>query len=205
MAAAGSRPPLAAETAAVVRARLSAAVPEMIEVIGRGVPEYGRQEHPDYSQRLAGAVTGAVAQFIAHLAQPGRSTQAITAEFRAIGGTAAREGRTLDALQDALRLGARVAWHWLCEADAGLDLRELSRVGEAIFAYLDEPASGTGSPRRYWPGCSSARTPRRWRSRSTSTRRPSGTGCGRSRSCSATSCAIRICGSSCSWPCGSAN
>ena len=105
-------PPLAAETetAAVVRARLSAAVPEMIEVIGRGVPEYARQEQPDYSQRLAGAVTGAVAQFIALLAQPGRSTQASTAEFRAIGGTAAREGRTLDALQDALRLGARVAW-----------------------------------------------------------------------------------------------
>jgi len=135
------QPPLAPETAAVVRARLSAAVPEMIEVIGRGVPEYARQEHPDYSQRLAGAVTGAVAQFIAHLAQPGRSTQAITAEFRAIGGTAAREGRTLDALQDALRLGARVAWRWLCEADAGLDLRELSRVGEAIFAYLDELAA----------------------------------------------------------------
>jgi hypothetical protein len=34
-----------------------------------------------------------------------------------------------------------VAWHWLCEADAGLDLRELSRVGEAIFAYLDELAA----------------------------------------------------------------
>jgi hypothetical protein len=140
-AAAETALPLAAETAAVVRARLSAAVPEMIEVIGRGVPEYARQEQPDYSQRLAGAVTGAVAQFIALLAQPGRSTQAITAEFRAIGGTAAREGRTLDALQDALRLGARVAWRWLCEADAGLDLRELSRVGEAIFAYLDELAA----------------------------------------------------------------
>ena len=62
-------------------------------------------------------------------------------EFRAIGGAAAREGRTLDALQDALRLGARVAWRWLCEADAGLDRRELSRVGEAIFAYLDELAA----------------------------------------------------------------
>jgi hypothetical protein len=34
-----------------------------------------------------------------------------------------------------------VAWRWLCEADAGLDRRELSRVGEAIFAYLDELAA----------------------------------------------------------------
>ncbi|HEY7883220.1 MAG TPA: helix-turn-helix domain-containing protein, partial [Streptosporangiaceae bacterium] len=32
-------------------------------------------------------------------------------------------------------------WRWLCEADAGLDRRELSRVGEAIFAYLDELAA----------------------------------------------------------------
>jgi len=113
----------------------------MIAAIARGVPDYASRARPDYQQRLADAVTGAVACFIAHVARPDQSTQAITAEFRAIGGTAAREGRTLDALQDALRLGARVAWRWLSEADAGLDRRELSHVGEAIFAYLDELAA----------------------------------------------------------------
>ena len=132
---------LSAETAAAVRARLSGAVPEMIEVIGRAVPEYASRPRPDDQQRLADAVTRAVAQFIAHITDPGRSTQAITAEFRAIGGAAAREGGTLDAPQNALRLGARVAWRWLCEDGAGLDLRELSHVGEAIFAYLDELAA----------------------------------------------------------------
>jgi hypothetical protein len=123
----------------------------MIEAIAAGVPDYASRARPDYQQRLADAVTGAVACFIAQVARLDQSTQhqstqnqstlAITTEFRAIGGTAAREGRTLDALQDALRLGARVAWRWLCEADAGLDRRELSRVGEAIFAYLDELAA----------------------------------------------------------------
>ena len=125
----------------MVRARLGGAIPEMIEAIARGVPSYAAQARPDYQQRLADAVTGAVACFIAHVARPDQSTRPITAEFRAIGGAAAREGRTLDALQDALRLGARVAWRWLCEADAGLDRRELSRIGEAIFAYLDELAA----------------------------------------------------------------
>jgi len=145
-------PAISAGTAAAVRVRLSGAVPEMIEVIGRGVPEmievigrgvpdYASHPNPAYQQRLAAAVTGAVTQFLAHIAQPGHSTQAVTAEFRAIGCTAAREGRTLDALQDALRLGARVAWRCLCEAGDGLDRRELSRVGEAIFAYLDELAA----------------------------------------------------------------
>jgi hypothetical protein len=132
---------LSADTAAVVRARLSGAVPEMIDVIGRTVPEYASWPRPEDQQRLADAVTAAVAQFIAHITQPGRSTQAITAEFRAIGRAAAREGRTLDAPQNALRLGARVAWRWLCEADAGLDLQELSGVGEVVFAYLDELAA----------------------------------------------------------------
>ena len=136
-----SGPAFSAETAAVVRARLGGAIPEMIEAIAHGVPGYASRAHPDYHQRLVDAVTGAVACFITHVARPDQSTRPITAEFRAIGGAAAREGRTLDALQDALRLGARVAWRWLCEADAGLDRRELSRVGEAIFAYLDELAA----------------------------------------------------------------
>jgi hypothetical protein len=134
-------PAFSAATAAVVRARLGGAIPEMIEVIGRGVPEYASQARPDHQQRLADAVTGAVASFIAHVAQPDRSMRPVLEEFQAIGATAAREGRTLDGLQDALRLGARVAWRWLCEAGAALDRRELSRVGEAVFCYLDDLAA----------------------------------------------------------------
>src|SRR5512142_2486964 len=140
-----------AETAAVVRSSLGGAIPEMIEAIGRAVPEYAGpgdtspddrgRPRPDYQQRLADAVTGAVASFIARVAQPDRSMEPVLDEFRVIGGTAAREGRTLDGLQDALRLGARVAWRWLCEAGAALDRRELSRVGEAVFGYLDELAA----------------------------------------------------------------
>jgi len=134
------------ETAAVVRTSLGAAIPEMIEAIGQAVPEYARPSgtgrvQPDYQQRLADAVTGAVASFIARVAQPDRSMEPVLDEFRVIGGTAAREGRTLDGLQDALRLGARVAWRWLCEAGASLDRRELSRVGEAVFGYQDELAA----------------------------------------------------------------
>jgi hypothetical protein len=134
-------PAFSAETAAVVRARLGGAIPEMIEVIGRGVPEYASQGRSDHPQRLADAVTGAVASFIAHVAQPDRSMRPVLEEFQAIGATAAREGRALDGLQDALRLGARVAWRWLCEAGAALDRRELSRVGEAVFCYLDDLAA----------------------------------------------------------------
>src|SRR5690348_9402793 len=84
------------ETAAVVRTSLGAAIPEMIEAIGQAVPEYARPSgtgpgntsrvRPDYQQRLADAVTGAVASFIARVAQPDRSMEPVLAEFRLIGG-----------------------------------------------------------------------------------------------------------------------
>src|ERR1700760_3143711 len=106
-------PAFSAATAAVVRAQLGGAIPEMIEVIGRGVPEYASPARPDDRQRLADAVTGAVASFIAHIAPPAPSTRPVLAEFQALGAAAARTGRTLDGLQDALRLGAPVAWRWL--------------------------------------------------------------------------------------------
>jgi PucR C-terminal helix-turn-helix domain len=134
-------PAFSAETAAVVRTRLDGAIPEMIEAIGAAVPGYASRARPDDQQRLADAVTAAVASFIGQVAQPDRSMEPVLEEFRVIGSTAAREGRTLDGLQDALRLGARVAWRWLCEAGAALDRRELSRVGEAVFGYLDDLAA----------------------------------------------------------------
>src|SRR5437868_6373774 len=84
-----------AETAAVVRSSLGGAIPEMIEAIGRAVPEYTRpagtgpdetgpdetsRARPDYQQRLADAVTGAVGSFIARVAQPDRSMEPVLDE-----------------------------------------------------------------------------------------------------------------------------
>jgi hypothetical protein len=54
-----------------------------------------------------------------------------------------REGRSLDALQAAYRIGARVAWRRL--ADAGLRAQlppdVLCSLADAIFAYIDELAA----------------------------------------------------------------
>src|SRR6185295_14952641 len=51
-----------------------------------------------------------------------------------------REGRTLDALQSAYRVGARVAWRRLSETavEADLDARTVSVLAESIFAYIDQ-------------------------------------------------------------------
>ena len=87
----------------------------------------------------------AVDTFIDRVAHPGTPMAAILAEFRGIGVAEAREGRSLEPLQAALRLGARVGWRRLCviAAGQGLDTLALGRAGEAIFVYLDELAAAS--------------------------------------------------------------
>ena len=134
---------LPAEVASLLRPRLDQAIAEMIAAIQQGVPEYARPLDVSYTDAISGAVRHSVEQFIERVADPEASFDEIVAEFRAIGGVEAREGRSLEPLQNALRLGARVAWRWLCAAagEPGLDMQVLGRIGEAIFLYLDELAA----------------------------------------------------------------
>jgi len=63
--------------------------------------------------------------------------------FHDIGRLEAAQGRSLDALHAALRVGARVIWQRLREKTRqdGGDADVLARIGEAIFRYLDELAA----------------------------------------------------------------
>jgi len=60
--------------------------------------------------------------------------------YLALGRGEAREGRTLDALLAAYRLGARVAWRRAAEQGrrAGFDPETLTLLAEAFFAYIDQ-------------------------------------------------------------------
>jgi hypothetical protein len=138
---------LPAEVAELLRPQLDQAVAEMIDAIQVGVPEYARPLDEAYTEAVSRAVRHSVEQFVDRVANPDASFTAIVAEFRAIGAIEAQEGRSLEPLQNALRLGARVAWRWLCDAadGTGLDLKVLGRIGEAIFVYLDELAAACAS------------------------------------------------------------
>jgi len=58
----------------------------------------------------------------------------------ALGRGEARSGRSMDALAQAYRVGARVAWREMSTAavTAGLDSLTLARLAELVFAYIDE-------------------------------------------------------------------
>ena len=52
----------------------------------------------------------------------------------------ARQGRSIDALLSAYRVGARVAWRELSATavDAGLPADNVARFAELVFAFIDE-------------------------------------------------------------------
>jgi hypothetical protein len=85
-------------------------------------------------------VSQAVGQFVERVADPTASRGETVELFRRIGRIEAAEGRTLEPLQAALRIGARVTWSRLHETATrtGMELAGFARVGEAIFLQLDE-------------------------------------------------------------------
>lgn len=139
----GVWPVVPPRVADVMRPELGRAAEEVIDAIQREVPEYARPNDDAYTSTVRRAVHQATAQFVLQIADPGTSREATTQLFRDIGRIEAAEGRSLEPLQSALRLGARVTWRMLCEqADRGrLSIDVIGPVGEALFLYLDELAA----------------------------------------------------------------
>jgi hypothetical protein len=104
------------------------------------VPEYARPLEGNFGRNVRTGVTEALRQFVELIRSqsgargPGREV------YVALGRGELHEGRTLDALQSAYRVGARVAWRRSAEAAraAGLDAQVLSLLAESIFAYIEE-------------------------------------------------------------------
>ncbi len=135
-----------AETAEAIWPEVDRIAEEMTQAIQHGVPEYARPLNDSYTSTVRRAVWHSVKQFVERIANPAASREQTAAVFREIGRIEAAEGRSLEPLQTALRLGARVAWHKLyeiCGNDGrlGHDIDALARLGEAIFLYLDELAA----------------------------------------------------------------
>ena len=130
------------ETAEFMLPELDLAAEEVIRAIQREVPEYARPDDDFYTEAVRRAVFHALHQFAQQIADPATPRDGTVQLFQNIGRIEAAEGRSLEPLQMALRLGARVAWRRLYAA-AGRSLGPdvLARIGEAIFLYLDELAT----------------------------------------------------------------
>lgn len=106
------------QVADVMRPELGRAAEQVIDAIQREVPEYARPDDGAYTSIVRRAVHQAVQQFVLQIADPRTPREATAQLFRDIGRIEAAEGRSLEPLQAALRLGARVTWRMLCEQAA---------------------------------------------------------------------------------------
>ncbi|WP_248960715.1 PucR family transcriptional regulator [Sphaerisporangium perillae] len=129
-----------AGVAALLRPVVGDLADQMISEIQQRVPEYARPADEIYIKVLRLAVDEALRRFLGRIERPHEAWDPEV--FRAIGRGEAAEGRDLEPLQTAMRLGARVAWHRLTEQAErlALDPRTLYDMGEAIFVFLDQLA-----------------------------------------------------------------
>ncbi len=144
--AAGVWPAVPAKIADQLRPVLPAVVEEMVADILATVPEYARPARAgdeSYEHAVRRGAQEAASQFVDRIADPDASWDQAATTFRRLGEVEAGEGRSLEALQAALRAGARVALRWLTQASQWMDapLETLRLLAEAMLVFLDEIAA----------------------------------------------------------------
>jgi hypothetical protein len=124
----------------VIEPELPAATEEILATIAREVPEYARPLEGSFGVGIRTGVTEALRQFVALIRDPDAGRDAGRDVYVGLGRGELRQGRTLDSLQSAYRVGARVAWRRISAAARRhrVDPDQLAILAEAIFAYIDE-------------------------------------------------------------------
>jgi PucR C-terminal helix-turn-helix domain len=131
---------LPASVADVIEPELDAITEEIMATIAREVPEYARPFEGSFGRGVRTGVTEALRQFLALIRSPSGARGQGREVYVALGRGELRQGRTLDSLQSAYRVGARVAWRRIAEAARRADLapETISLLAESIFAYIEE-------------------------------------------------------------------
>ncbi len=128
------------EVADVIEPELDAVTAEILTAIARDVPGYARPLEGNFGRGVRRGVSEALRQFVALIRDPEAGRGVGRDVYVELGRGELRQGRTLDSLQAAYRVGARVAWRRISAAGrrANFDAEVLSLLAEAIFAYIDE-------------------------------------------------------------------
>jgi PucR C-terminal helix-turn-helix domain len=132
-----------------VAASLQAVLPRMAErtvnAVTVEVPSYTRAFSGRMGQVIENAVQMALGAFLrlavrAHDSDPAATLRPALDGAYELGRGEARQGRSMDALLSAYRVGARVAWQELSATavEAGLSAATVARFAELVFAFIDE-------------------------------------------------------------------
>lgn len=104
------------------------------------VPEYARPADEAYVRTIRAGVKQALTLFVDRIAETGQDRAHVARTYQEIGRGEAGEGRGLEVLQAALRLGGRAAWRRMMTAahELGLDSAEVAALADAAFLHLHE-------------------------------------------------------------------
>ncbi|MFC1433317.1 helix-turn-helix domain-containing protein [Streptacidiphilus sp. N1-3] len=131
--------------AALIRAENVRLGPEIVREIRRQIPEYARPLGGGFGVGIQRGATRALAQFAELIADDAAPPEESLQVYRALGRGEWQEGRSLDALQAAYRLGGRLAWRRYAQVArrAGMPPAATAVLAEAIFAHIDEMAAAS--------------------------------------------------------------
>ncbi|MGH3239829.1 MAG: PucR family transcriptional regulator, partial [Spirillospora sp.] len=144
LAGQGRRPgPIPPQVIAILSAELPSLAEEIIGEVRRSVPEYGRQEGTPRPAAFRVTVEQAMAAFVDQVSGSRDSYERRDELCRELGRSEAYQGRSLDALQAAYRVGVQVAWRRVAHVGRTrrLPAEVMTRLADALFSYIDELAS----------------------------------------------------------------
>src|SRR5918996_6620672 len=99
-----------------LRATLPEVGDEIIAAIRESVPEYARPLEGSFGRGVRSGVGAALTRFVNDIERPGADPERWRQVYFELGRGELRQGRTLESLLAAYRVGARVAWRRIAEA-----------------------------------------------------------------------------------------
>ncbi|MEV0914897.1 helix-turn-helix domain-containing protein [Streptomyces sp. NPDC049967] len=132
--------PLPQEFAAIMRPELPSLIKEIGVEVTRAYPEYARLLSGPNGQAIRVGVEQSLSSFVDLVAEPSTSTSLRDDMCRRFGRFEAYEGRTMETLQGAYRLGARVALRRAKKVGRSYNFSPtlMLSFADALFAYIDE-------------------------------------------------------------------
>ncbi|GLY88696.1 helix-turn-helix domain-containing protein [Actinoallomurus iriomotensis] len=127
---------------AIIRRELPSLTQEIVGEIRDGIPEYARPIDGPYGRTLRSGVERALAGFVVWLGSPDALPDDICYK---LGRFEAYEGRQLNVLQSAYRIGAQTGWRRVMALHQRYDLAPatVSVLADALFTYMEELASSS--------------------------------------------------------------
>lgn len=133
-------PPLPPQLVTIAQPELPGLADEIVAEIRNSIPEYARPIDGPYGQTLKIGVESAINGFVSKLLEPDEPQDRSEEMCRRLGRFEAQEGRSMDGLQSAYRVGVHVAWRRMMRIGRKHDLQAevMTRLADVLFGYIND-------------------------------------------------------------------